>query len=133
MRMTLAALAAAMMVSGCQSYGDSAGPGTDWRRYDHARPDPSYGGYDASRYHRSDPRYRERRLDRRDRIYRGSDGRYYCRRSDGTTGLVVGAIAGGVLGNIIAPGGSETVGTIIGALAGGAIGREIDRDGVRCR
>ena len=76
--------------------------------------------------------YRERRLSRDEEIYRGRDGRYYCRRSDGTTGLIVGAIAGGVLGNLLAPGRSETLGTILGAVAGGLAGREIDRD-VRCR
>jgi uncharacterized protein YcfJ len=65
-------------------------------------------------------------------IYRGRDGRYYCRRDDGTTGLVVGAIAGGVLGNTIAPGGSKTVGTVLGAVAGGLIGKEIDK-GIECR
>src|SRR3546814_6781219 len=83
-------------------------------RYDYNRPDPRYGGYYADRYYRDDPRYRERRLSRNDRVYRGRDGRYYCRRSDGTTGLIVGGLAGGVLGNVIAPGGSETLGTIIG-------------------
>lgn len=36
-------------------------------------------------------------------------------RSDGTTGLIVGGMAGGVLGSIICPGGSKTVGAILGA------------------
>lgn len=108
---------------------------TDWTRYDYNRPDPTYGGYYADRYYREDQRrYRERRLSQRDRIYRGEDGRYYCRRPDGTTGLIVGAIAGGVLGNIIAPGGSEELGTILGAIGGGAAGRAIERNqDVRCR
>lgn len=68
-----------------------------------------------------------------DVIYRGDDGRYYCKRDDGTKGLIVGGLAGGVLGNIIAPGGSKTLGTILGAGAGALAGREIDRSGVRCR
>ncbi len=59
------------------------------RNYDWNRPDPRYGGYDASRYYHPG-NYRERRLGRNDRIYRGGDGRYYCRRTDGTTGLIVG-------------------------------------------
>src|SRR3546814_12385711 len=42
----------------------------------------------------------ERRMNRNDRVYRGNDGRYYCKRDDGTTGLVIGAVAGGVLGNL---------------------------------
>ena len=78
-------------------------------------------------------RYREYRLSQNDRVYRGQDGRYYCRRSDGTTGLIVGGIAGGVLGNIIAPGGSETLGTLLGAAAGAAVGASVDRNNVRCQ
>ena len=75
---------------------------------------------------------RERRLNDNDRVYRGQNGQYYCRRSDGTTGLIVGAIAGGVLGNIIAPGDSKTLGTVLGAIGGAVAGRAID-SGVRCR
>jgi outer membrane lipoprotein SlyB len=126
------ATAAAVTLGGCSSYGSgpvrSAGYG-----YDYNRPDPSYGSYDAARYYREDRRYRERRLARNDRVYRGRDGRYYCRRSDGTTGLIVGGVAGGVLGSIIAPGGSETLGTLLGAAGGAVAGRAIERDQVRCR
>lgn len=86
-------------------------------------------GWDAERAYRQG-NYRERRLTRNDRIYRGRDGRYYCRRNDGTTGLVIGAIGGGVLGNVL---GGKTLGTIIGAGAGGLLGREVDRGQVRCR
>ena len=68
-----------------------------------------------------------------DRIYRGQDGKYYCKRSDGTTGLIVGAAAGGLFGNVIAGGRSKTVGTLLGAIAGGALGSSVDRDQVRCR
>lgn len=122
------------LLSGCVNYGQDDRYRDDWSRYDYNRPDPSYGNYYADRYHRDDPRYRERRLSRNERIYRGQDGRYYCRRPDGTTGLIVGAIAGGVLGNLIAPGGSEELGTILGAIGGGFAGREIERDqDVRCR
>ena len=129
-----AAAVATTLTAGCTTYGDR--PGDDWRsyrNYDYNRPDPRYGGYDAARYHRGDRRYSERRLSRDDRIYRGQDGRYYCRRSDGTTGLIVGGLAGGVLGNVIAPGGSETIGTIIGAAAGAIVGREVERGNARCR
>jgi hypothetical protein len=93
------------------------------------------GGYwdPAPQYRRDDRRYPTRRLGRNDRIYRGSDNRYYCRRDDGTSGLIVGGISGGVLGNIIAPGGSKALGTIIGAGAGAIIGRAIDRGDVVCR
>ena len=71
---------------------------------------------------------------RQDSIYLSgnSTNRWYCRRDDGTTGLIIGGMAGGVLGNIITPGGYKTLGTILGAGAGALIGREID-DGVECR
>src|SRR3546814_5954074 len=65
-------------------------------RYDWDRPDPRHDGYYADNYYRNDRRYRERRLSNDDRIYRGRDGKYYCRRNDGSTGLIVGGIAGGV-------------------------------------
>lgn len=107
----------------------------DWqayRNYDYNRPDPRYGGYYADRYYRDANYYQPRRLSYDDRIYRGQDGRYYCRRDDGTTGLIIGALGGGVLGNVIAPGGSKTLGTIIGGGLGAVIGRAIDRGDARC-
>lgn len=93
-----------------------------------------YGGYDAAaHYHGNHGHYAERRLGPNDRIYRGRDGRYYCRRSNGTTGLIVGGLAGGALGNVIASGGSKTLGTLLGAGGGALLGRSIDRNNVRCR
>lgn len=78
--------------------------------------------------------YREpRRLDRNDRIWRGRDGRYHCRRDNGTTGLIIGAAVGGLLGNQIAGRGDRTLGTIIGAAGGGLLGRAIDRGDLKCR
>lgn len=68
-----------------------------------------------------------------DAIYRDNSGGYYCKRKDGTTGVIVGGLAGGVLGNVIAPGGSKTLGTLLGAGAGALVGREVDRKNVRCR
>jgi hypothetical protein len=107
----------------------------DWRnyrRYDWNKPAPS-GYYYADQYYRDGRYYRERRLSRYDRIYRGNDGRYYCRRSDGTTGLVIGAGVGALIGNSLDNGRSSILGTLIGGAAGAAIGREIDRGQVRCR
>jgi hypothetical protein len=125
---------AALAVCGCEStgYGGSRGEWSTYRNYDYNHPDAS-GRYDASRYYREDRSYGERQLSPNDRIYRGSNGQYYCRRSDGTTGLIVGAIAGGALGNALAPGGSETLGTILGAGAGAVIGQEVERGNARCR
>ncbi|MEP7221896.1 MAG: hypothetical protein ABI673_04415 [Novosphingobium sp.] len=104
-----------------------------WDKYDYNRPDPRDGKYKAERYYRDGRYYQPRRLSDNDRIYRGSNGRYYCRRNDGTTGLIIGAVGGGLLGNAIAPQGSETLGTLLGGGAGALIGRAIGRDGVRCR
>jgi hypothetical protein len=63
--------------------------------------------------------------------WRGRDGRYRCRRSDGSTGLVIGGVAGAVLGNSVAGHGNRGLGTVIGGVAGALAGREIDRDGSR--
>lgn len=104
----------------------------DYYRYDYNRYDPRYGNYQASRYYRDGSFYQDRRLTDADRIYRGSNGQYYCRRNDGTTGLIIGALGGGLLGNAIAPNGSKTLGAILGGVGGGLIGRAIGRDGVRC-
>lgn len=92
------------------------------------------GNWDPARsYRRDDRRYRPRRLGPNDRIYRGSDNRYYCDRDDGTTGLIIGGMAGGVLGQLIAPGGSKTLGVILGAGAGALIGKAIDQGDIVCR
>ena len=101
-------------------------------RYDYNRPDPHYGRYyQPNRYYRSG--YAPIRVDGRTRIYRGCDYRYYCRRSDGTTGLIVGAALGGLLGSQIDRGQSNIAGILIGGGAGALLGREIDRGGVSCR
>jgi outer membrane lipoprotein SlyB len=158
----LAAIAAATLVSGCSAGMYSDRPGDvyssagdqragDWGyydqgsydrygRYDYNNPDPNAGGYYADQYYRNDHRYRERQLSDNDRVYRGRDNRYYCRRSDGTTGLIVGGLAGGALGAAIAPGDSQTLGAIIGGVGGAIVGQSVDRgnqrvgnDRVRCR
>ena len=143
----LISLTSAILIGGCTTTSGYGHRDDGWGyhdrtyaqrygNYDWDRPDPSAGGYYADSYYRGDGRYRERRLTRDDRIYRGRDDRYYCRRSDGTTGLIVGGVAGGVLGNIIAPGDSKTIGTVLGAVGGAALGAAVDsssNDDVRCR
>jgi hypothetical protein len=133
MRILCSVIAAATLISGCAGDMGDVRSQRQWRNYDHNRPDPQYGNYDAGRYYQERQRPRDQRMGARDRVYRGQDGRYYCRRADGTTGLIVGAVAGGVLGNVIAPGGSGTLGTILGAIGGGLAGQSIDRNNVRCR
>lgn len=73
-----------------------------------------------------------RRLGRNDRIWRDGD-RYYCRRDNGTLGLVIGAGVGALAGRAIDTRGDRSTGTILGAIGGGLIGREIDRGELRCR
>jgi len=66
--------------------------------------------------------------------WRGRDGRMYCRRSNGTTGLIVGGAAGALIGREIDGGRNRTTGTVIGAAVGALLGREIQRGSRRrCR
>lgn len=65
--------------------------------------------------------------------WRGKDGRLYCRRTDGTTGLIVGGVAGALLGRTVDTSGDRTLGTLGGAAAGALLGREVDREGSRRR
>ena len=88
------------------------------------------GHRDARREARREA-HRERRLGRGDRVWRGNDGHYRCRRDDGSTGLVIGAGVGALAGSQIAA--DSTLGAIIGAIGGGLLGREIDRGDLRCR
>ena len=69
------------------------------------------------------------------REYRGYDNSYRYREqrrcSDGTTGAIIGAIAGGLLGRVIDRGGDRSVGTLLGAGGGALAGRAIERDGAK--
>jgi outer membrane lipoprotein SlyB len=65
--------------------------------------------------------------------WQGRNGRYYCRRSNGTTGLLVGGAAGALVGRAIDGGRNHTTGTIVGAVAGALAGRAIQRDNDRAR
>lgn len=69
------------------------------------------------------------------REWRGQDGRMRCRRPDGTTGLVIGGVAGALLGRTIDTRGDRTLGTLGGAAVGALAGRAIERDSGkrRCR
>lgn len=68
------------------------------------------------------------------KTWRDGQGRLRCKRPNGTTGLIVGAAGGALVGRAIDTRGERATGTIIGAAAGALIGRKIDRSrGVRCR
>ena len=66
-------------------------------------------------------------------VWRDRQGRYRCRRSNGTTGLIVGAAGGALVGRAIAGGRNRTTGTIVGAVAGALVGREVQRSSARRR
>lgn len=72
-------------------------------------------------------------MTRQTEVWRGEDGRYYCKRDNGTTGLIIGAAGGAFLGREVAGSGDRTAGMIVGAAVGALIGREIDRGELRCR
>ncbi|QXQ06608.1 glycine zipper 2TM domain-containing protein [Sphingosinicellaceae bacterium] len=57
------------------------------------------------------------------------------KRNDGTTGLIVGAVGGGILGNVIDGGHSRAAGTLIGGALGAIAGKAVDQNNaqVRCR
>ena len=100
----------------------------DDRRYDDRRyyrdTRPYYQNYDRNY---GEPVYRDTR------VWRGDDNRYYCRKRDGTTGLLVGAGVGALIGHEVAGrGGDRTLGAIIGGAAGALLGRSIDRSSTRC-
>jgi hypothetical protein len=84
---------------------------------------PAVVAFPASQAEARDHRYKE---------WRGRDGRMYCRKSDGTVGLVVGGVAGALVGRSIDTRGDRATGTILGAAAGALLGKEIDSKR-RCR
>ena len=61
------------------------------------------------------------------REWRGKNGKTYCRRSNGTTGLVVGGVAGALVGNSVAGRGDKLLGTVVGGAAGALGGRAVDK------
>ncbi len=100
---------------------------------------PSYGSSasfdrdDRRRYDRNGRYAQPRRLSRDERIWRDEQGRYRCQRSNGTTGLIIGAAGGALAGRAIDTRGERATGTILGGVAGALLGREIDRSRARCR
>jgi hypothetical protein len=84
--------------------------------------------YDSRGYY-----YQPVAIRRGDDVWRGSDGHYHCRRANGTTGLVVGAAVGALVGHELDGGRDHTTGTVLGAAGGALLGREIERGSLRCR
>jgi hypothetical protein len=67
------------------------------------------------------------------KVWKDSDGRWRCKRPDGTAGLIVGAAGGALIGRAIDTRGERATGTILGAAAGALIGRNVHRNRIRCR
>ncbi|MBB3911370.1 glycine zipper 2TM domain-containing protein [Sphingomonas desiccabilis] len=98
--------------------------------------------YGDRHYDRGYDRGYDRRYDRGydRRSYRGYDRRYYNNRNyrrcdNGDGGTVIGAVAGGLLGNQVAGRGDRLLGTVLGGAVGAIAGRAIDRSDSprRCR
>lgn len=76
--------------------------------------------------------------DRDDDLYHARDDRHYdeapaayvCKRSSGTAGLIIGGLAGGLLGREVAR--DRTAGAIVGGGVGALVGRALDRGQSGC-
>lgn len=109
-----------------------------WNRGDRYYGDRYYGRryYGGDRYYYGGRRYYgDRGYYYGGRRYYGDRGyydgrRYYGRRCDrGTGGTILGAIAGGLLGDaVVGRHGDSTTGAIVGAGVGALAGRAIDRN-----
>lgn len=102
-----------------------------------ATPAMAGGRYDDgySRYDRGDryDRYDRREYRRGDRYYQNNRNNYQRCNNSGTGGTIIGAVAGGLLGNEVARRGNKTEGSIIGAAVGALAGRAIDKSDSNCR
>ena len=68
------------------------------------------------------------------KMWQDSEGRWRCKKSDGTTGLIVGAAGGALVGRAIDKHGERATGMILGAAAGALLGRQVERGSkIRCR
>lgn len=86
------------------------------------------GGYNGGYY--AQPAYNGYQREAYVAPYRQDNG-YRC-HSDGTTGAVIGALAGGLLGHEIVGRGDRVAGTAVGGIGGLFAGRAIERGGNRC-
>ena len=141
--MTIRTLVAAALTLGSVAIVPTA----EAQRYGYGYPDARYeqpyrdeyrqpafpqGSYDARG---DDPRgYYQDRYDQGGRGYdaRGGDPRFYDghgyrRCSSGTTGAIIGALAGGLLGHAVAGRGDHALGTVLGAGAGALAGHAVER------
>ncbi|MEQ1495411.1 MAG: glycine zipper 2TM domain-containing protein [Novosphingobium sp.] len=113
--LTAVVLAATMLTSAAPALAD----GPRWA--------PAHG------WHDDDGDIRYKRTKNGVRYWRGEDGRYYCRRGNGTVGLLAGAALGALLGRAIDTRGERVTGTVLGAAAGALVGNELAQGPSRCR
>lgn len=121
----LSAVIAATALTSVPAFGDPPPWAPAHGRRSHERNENYDRGGDYQRQYRQ--------TDNGINYWRGDDGRYYCRRSNGTTGLLAGAVLGALLGRSIDRNGDRSTGTILGAAAGALLGREVERGQSRCR
>ncbi len=66
--------------------------------------------------------------------WRGSDGRIYCKRANGTTGILVGGAAGVLAGRSVDRRGDRIAGAVLGGALGALLGPHVQREMLsRCR
>ena len=125
-KIAIAFAAASMALTGLGIAAPAAADPPPWA--------PAHGKRAKDRIYDSRGYYIEpRRITRDSYIWRGKDGKYYCKRDNGTTGLVIGAGVGALAGHELAGRGDKTLGALLGAAIGGVLGREIDRGNLQCR
>lgn len=134
-KLALAFAASTMAVTGIGTAAPALADPPSWApaHGKRAKDRAAYSRYDNSRYDRRGYYVQPQRITRNDRMWRGDDGRYYCKRDNGTTGLVIGAGVGALAGHELAGRGDRTLGAILGGAVGALVGREIDRGSLSCR
>ena len=128
-KILIATMAAATAITSVPAFGDppSWAPAHGRRHHDRER-------YDRDRDDRDGYRNQDyRTADNGVRYWRGDDGHYYCKRGDGTIGLLAGAALGDLLGRAVDTRGERVTGTVLGAAAGALIGNELAQGRTRCR
>ena len=120
-KIILTAAVASMFAAPVMARPPAHAPAHGWRAQQ-AYADGYRQGYQQPRY------YNDGRAYYGSRAVNGA-----CRKDSNTGGTILGALAGGVAGNVIANRGDKTLGTVAGAGLGGLIGREIDKGKYSCR
>lgn len=94
--------------------------------------DPRYQGYNTGYAQGYDPRYAQGYDPRHGQRGDPRQYRYRCDNNNGTVGTIIGAIAGGLIGNGVAGRRDGLLGTVIGGGAGALAGNAIGNSGRRC-